>query len=54
MPKSNAVCNRCNKPYERCAKAETCENWRLSYEVCIIFGTLPYRRGFTGAATTVA
>lgn len=43
-------CPKCKKIYEKCADEETCTTWRISYNVCIIFGTRPFRSGFTGAA----
>lgn len=42
-------CPKCNNRYEKCADGETCPKWRISYDVCIIFGTRPFRSGFSGA-----
>lgn len=48
--RGTSCCQQCNQTYEKCADAETCTNWKTSYDVCIIFGTRPFRIGFSGAA----
>ena len=42
-------CRKCKKTHEKCADGKRCENWRISYDVCIIFGSRPAKAGFDGA-----
>lgn len=42
-------CLQCTETYENCADKETCKKWKISYDVCIVFGTRPFRTGFNGA-----
>ncbi|QPX71432.1 hypothetical protein SscP1EGY_34 [Streptomyces phage SscP1EGY] len=44
-------CRDCKKTHEKCADGRTCPKWRLSYDVCIVFGTRRLKPGFSGAAT---
>lgn len=50
--KNSSRCPKCNETYEKCGDKQVCSSWRTSYDVCIIFGTRPFRIGFTGAATS--
>ncbi len=45
-------CENCKKTHENCADGRQCPKWRLSYDVCIVFGTRPPKPGFNGAAIT--
>jgi hypothetical protein len=45
-------CPKCSEKHEKCADNQKCPSWRTSYEVCIIFGTRPFRLGFRGAAAS--
>lgn len=38
-------CPECNEEHEKCADGRTCKKWRISYEVCVAFGTRPYETG---------
>lgn len=42
-------CRNCKKPHEKCADERKCPNWRISYNVCMVFGTRPHLPGFPGA-----
>lgn len=42
----HSVCPTCDKTHEECADAESCESWKTSYEICIIFGTRPAKPEF--------
>lgn len=42
-------CNKCEKTHEKCADGRRCKKWRISYDVCIVFGTRPCKPGFSGA-----
>jgi hypothetical protein len=51
MARTNQICcPNCNEKLEKCADKEKCPRWRTSYDVCIIFGTRPFRTGFCGAS----
>jgi hypothetical protein len=42
-------CSKCENTHEKCADGRRCKKWRRSYEVCIVFGTRPFKPGFSGA-----
>jgi len=44
-------CEECKKLHEKCADGGKCPKWRLSYDVCIVFGTRRSKPGFKGAGT---
>lgn len=50
-PRGNQ-CGKCEKTHEKCADSKQCPKWRLSYEVCVVFGTRPPKPGFKGAAVS--
>jgi hypothetical protein len=39
---SKTRCPACDKTDEQCADGRTCRRWRLSWEVCALFGTRPH------------
>lgn len=42
-------CSECKKTHEKCADGRKCPKWRLSYDVCVVFGTRPATLGCQGA-----
>lgn len=45
-------CGNCKKIHEQCAEDKQCPKWRLSYDICVVFGTMPSKPGFKGAAVS--
>lgn len=45
-------CGKCEKTHEKCADDRKCPKWQLSYNVCVVFGTRPYKPGFSGASVS--